>query len=138
MLISFHLDIMYANIRWVLWLQFLPIHIIVQIRNLYQCMSWFTPHLWLCNIVLLHGCTFPIWLLFLYLFILLISVPLMPFVIAKLQPLPVEVKEAQQQRLEELRKQLELHQRSELEKKMALRYRRVKFFGESLIFGFFM
>ena len=59
----------------------------------------------------------------------------MRFVIAKPQPISVEVKEAQQQRLEELRKQLELHQRSELEKKMALRYRRVKFFGESLIFG---
>lgn len=42
--------------------------------------------------------------------------------------LPVEVKDAQQKRLEDLKKQAELHAQAELERKMALRYRKVKFF----------
>jgi hypothetical protein len=42
--------------------------------------------------------------------------------------LPAEVKEAQQKRLEELKLQSDSHVRAELERKMALRYRRVKFF----------
>lgn len=42
--------------------------------------------------------------------------------------LPVEVKDAQQKRLQDLKNQAELHQRAELERKMALRYRKVKFF----------
>uniref|UniRef100_A0A0C9S8R6 rRNA-processing protein EFG1 n=1 Tax=Wollemia nobilis TaxID=56998 RepID=A0A0C9S8R6_9CONI len=42
--------------------------------------------------------------------------------------LPQEVKEAQEKKLEELRKLMELQVRSELERKMALRYRKVKFF----------
>lgn len=42
--------------------------------------------------------------------------------------LPAEVKEAQQKRLEELKLQSDSHARAELERKMALRYRRVKFF----------
>jgi len=47
------------------------------------------------------------------------------------QDLPAEIKEAQQKRLEELKLQSDSHARAELERKMALRYRRVKFFGES-------
>ncbi|KAL3688035.1 hypothetical protein R1sor_014344 [Riccia sorocarpa] len=39
-----------------------------------------------------------------------------------------EVKHAQEVRLEDLRKQAEQHTRTELERKMALRYRKVKFF----------
>ncbi|KAL2621580.1 hypothetical protein R1flu_001785 [Riccia fluitans] len=39
-----------------------------------------------------------------------------------------EVKDAQEVRLEDLKKQAEQHARSELERKMALRYRRIKFF----------
>lgn len=50
-----------------------------------------------------------------------------------MQELPAEVKEAQQKRLEELKLQSDSHVRAELERKMALRYRRVKFFGESTI-----
>ena len=46
------------------------------------------------------------------------------------QELPAEVKEAQQKRLEELKLQSDSHARAELERKMALRYRRVKFFGK--------
>ncbi|KAG0605549.1 hypothetical protein M758_9G067600 [Ceratodon purpureus] len=42
--------------------------------------------------------------------------------------LPAAVKEAQQKRLEELKLQSDSHVRAELERKMALRYRRVKFF----------
>ncbi|KAG6551652.1 hypothetical protein Mapa_006738 [Marchantia paleacea] len=39
-----------------------------------------------------------------------------------------EVKDAQEKRLEDLKKQAEQHARSELERKMSLRYRKVKFF----------
>jgi hypothetical protein len=46
-----------------------------------------------------------------------------------LQVLPAEVKDAQQKKLEELKQQSDVHSRSELERKMALRYRKVKFFG---------
>lgn len=46
------------------------------------------------------------------------------------QPLLSEVKDAQEKRLEDLKKQAELHARCELERKMSLRYRRVKFFGK--------
>ena len=46
------------------------------------------------------------------------------------QELPAAVKEAQQKRLEELKQQSDSHVRAELERKMALRYRRVKFFGK--------
>ncbi|XP_057871602.2 rRNA-processing protein EFG1 isoform X2 [Cryptomeria japonica] len=42
--------------------------------------------------------------------------------------LPQEVKEAQEKKLDELRKLVELQAQSELERKMALRYRKVKFF----------
>lgn len=42
--------------------------------------------------------------------------------------LPLEVKDAQQKRLEDLKKQADLHARAELERKMARRYRKVKFF----------
>ncbi|CAM6028756.1 unnamed protein product [Sphagnum balticum] len=42
--------------------------------------------------------------------------------------LPAEVKDAQQKKLEELKQQSDVHSRSELERKMALRYRKVKFF----------
>ncbi|KAI5061982.1 hypothetical protein GOP47_0022521 [Adiantum capillus-veneris] len=42
--------------------------------------------------------------------------------------LPLEVKDAQQRRLEDLKRQAELHSHAELERKMALRYRKVKFF----------
>jgi uncharacterized coiled-coil DUF342 family protein len=42
--------------------------------------------------------------------------------------LPPEVKDAQQKKLEELKQQSDVHSRSELERKMALRYRKVKFF----------
>ncbi|KAH9307276.1 hypothetical protein KI387_035187, partial [Taxus chinensis] len=42
--------------------------------------------------------------------------------------LPQEIKEAQKKKLEELRKLVELQAQSELERKMALRYRKVKFF----------
>lgn len=42
--------------------------------------------------------------------------------------LPLEVKDAQQKRLEELKKQAELHGQADIERKMALRYRKVKFF----------
>jgi hypothetical protein len=45
------------------------------------------------------------------------------------QVLPPEVKDAQQKKLEELKQQSDVHSRSELERKMALRYRKVKFFG---------
>jgi hypothetical protein len=45
------------------------------------------------------------------------------------QVLPAEVKDAQQKKLEELKQQSDVHSRSELERKMALRYRKVKFFG---------
>lgn len=48
-----------------------------------------------------------------------------------MQELPADVKEAQQKRLEELKLQSDSHARAELERKMVLRYRRVKFFGES-------
>lgn len=41
------------------------------------------------------------------------------------------MKEAQQKRLEELKLQSDSHARAELERKMALRYRRVKFFGKT-------
>ncbi|CAM6088197.1 unnamed protein product [Calypogeia fissa] len=44
------------------------------------------------------------------------------------KPLLSEVKDAQEKRLEDLKKQAELHARCELERKMSLRYRRVKFF----------
>lgn len=42
--------------------------------------------------------------------------------------LPLEVKDAQQKRLEDLKRQAESHVHAELERKMALRYRKVKFF----------
>ncbi|CAK9220918.1 unnamed protein product [Sphagnum troendelagicum] len=42
--------------------------------------------------------------------------------------LPAEVKDAQQKKLEELKQQSDVHFRIELERKMALRYRKVKFF----------
>jgi hypothetical protein len=45
------------------------------------------------------------------------------------QVLPAEVKDAQQKKLEELKQQSDVHFRIELERKMALRYRKVKFFG---------
>jgi predicted Zn-dependent peptidase len=44
------------------------------------------------------------------------------------QVLPAEVKDAQQKKLEELKQQSDVHFRIELERKMALRYRKVKFF----------
>ncbi len=46
-----------------------------------------------------------------------------------MQVLPAEVKDAQQKKLEELKQQSDVHFRIELERKMALRYRKVKFFG---------
>ncbi|CAM6031591.1 unnamed protein product [Sphagnum compactum] len=42
--------------------------------------------------------------------------------------LPAEVKDAKQKKLEELKQQSDVHFRIELERKMALRYRKVKFF----------
>jgi len=42
--------------------------------------------------------------------------------------LPAEVKDAQKKKLEELKQQSDVHFRIELERKMALRYRKVKFF----------
>lgn len=42
--------------------------------------------------------------------------------------LPLEVKDAQQKRLDDLKKQAEFHAHAELERKLALRYRKVKFF----------
>jgi hypothetical protein len=45
------------------------------------------------------------------------------------QVLPAEVKDAQKKKLEELKQQSDVHFRIELERKMALRYRKVKFFG---------
>lgn len=42
--------------------------------------------------------------------------------------IPQEVKEVQEKKLEELRKLIELQDQSKLERKMALRYRKVKFF----------
>ncbi|CAN6441151.1 unnamed protein product [Victoria cruziana] len=42
--------------------------------------------------------------------------------------LPIEVKSAQEKRLEELKKRQEIQNRSAVERKLSLRYRRVKFF----------
>ncbi|MCO5578295.1 hypothetical protein L7F22_032135 [Adiantum nelumboides] len=42
--------------------------------------------------------------------------------------LPTEVQDVQRKRLEDLKNQAEDHQRAELERKMALRYHKVKFF----------
>lgn len=49
------------------------------------------------------------------------------------QDLPAEVVEAKHKRLDELKQQSDQHATEELEKKMALRYRRVKFFGKPVI-----
>lgn len=49
------------------------------------------------------------------------------------QDLPAEVIEAQHRRLDELKQQSDQHATAELERKMALRYRKVKFFGKPVI-----
>ncbi|KAJ6898682.1 hypothetical protein NC652_025262 [Populus alba x Populus x berolinensis] len=48
--------------------------------------------------------------------------------------LPPEVREAQEKRLEELKKQQEIHTRLALERKIFLRDRKIKFFGNSFSF----
>lgn len=49
------------------------------------------------------------------------------------QDLPAEVIEAQHKRLDELKQQSDQHATAELERKMSLRYRKVKFFGKLVI-----
>jgi hypothetical protein len=46
------------------------------------------------------------------------------------QNISQEVKEVQEKKLADLRKLIELQDQSKLERKMALRYRKVKFFGK--------
>lgn len=46
------------------------------------------------------------------------------------QDLPLEIKEAQEKKLEELKRQQDIQNRLALERKIFLRYRRIKFFGE--------
>lgn len=47
-----------------------------------------------------------------------------------LQDLPPEVKEAQEKKLEELKKQQEIHNQLAIERKLFLRDRKIKFFGK--------
>lgn len=52
------------------------------------------------------------------------------FIYMILQDLPPEVKEAQEKKLEELKKQQEIHNRLAIERKLFLRDRKIKFFGK--------
>lgn len=50
------------------------------------------------------------------------------------QDLPLEIKEAQQKKLEDLKKQQDIQNRLAVERKIFLRYRRIKFFGEYVLY----
>lgn len=50
-----------------------------------------------------------------------------------MQDLPPEVRDAQVKKLEELKKQQELHSRLAVERKIFLRYRKIRFFGEIIL-----
>lgn len=53
-----------------------------------------------------------------------------------IKELPNEVREAQQKKLEELKKQLEIHNTLIVERKIQLRDRKIKFFGTYLFLHF--
>ena len=52
--------------------------------------------------------------------------------------LPSEVKEAQERKLEELKKQQELHDHLAVERKLFLRDKKIKFFGDFLFHMFLL
>ena len=51
-----------------------------------------------------------------------------------LKDLPPEVREAQQAKLEGIKKQQEIHNRLAVERKIFLRDRKIKFFGREVLF----
>ena len=53
------------------------------------------------------------------------------FLISFLQNLPAEVRDAQEKKLEGLREQQEIHSRLAVERKIFLRDRKIKFFGNT-------
>lgn len=60
------------------------------------------------------------------------------FGIRFVQNLPPEVREAQQQKLEGLKKQQEIHTRLAAERKIFLRDRKIKFFGKIQNYDYFV